>query len=104
MQCMHVGVADVKFRASEFIEMTAEIIQSDILDFESLINADNVLAKYVGTHGSYNKVGSERLIQKHLLETLTEEEHCNLHIAVDQCLNSFPIISMPIETHTLAKV
>lgn len=72
---MHIGVADVKFRASEFIEMIAEVIQSDIL--ESVINAANVLENYVGTHGSYNKVGSERLI-------LNEEKHCNLHTAVDQ--------------------
>ena len=33
---------------------------------------------------SYNRVESERLVQKHLLKTLIEEEHCGLHTAVDQ--------------------
>ena len=48
-----------------------------------------VIFKYstaMALHGSYNQVEGERLVQKHLLKTLTEEEHCSLHTVVDQYL------------------
>ena len=35
---------------------------------------------------SYNKVEGERLVIKHRIKTLTEQEHCSLHTVVDQYL------------------
>ena len=74
MQCTHIGVADVEVQASVFIEMIAEIIQSDVI--QSVIRAGNALADYVDAHGFYDNVEGERLVQEGLMKILTAEEQC----------------------------
>ena len=74
----------MEVQASVFIEMIAEIIQSDVL--QSVIRAGNALADYVDAHGFYDEVEGERLVQEGLMKILTAEEQCRLNNAVNQYL------------------